>query len=158
MPPRANHTLFLFKSCTKPYNVSWSPPPSGYIKWNVDASYDHSLPHAAVRGVLRSSEGHFMCVFSSPIPLMEINVAEVFTMFRALKITRSCEGIDKSKFIIESGSANAVRWCNADSGGPWNINFPLNIIRNCKLSTPIYQLFIKAENPIWWQMHWLNKV
>lgn len=29
-------------------------------------------------------------------------------------------------------SANVVRWCNEDNGGPWNLNFQLNLIRNAR--------------------------
>lgn len=35
----------------------WSPPPSFYYKWNVDASFDPLLKSSAIGGVLRNDKG-----------------------------------------------------------------------------------------------------
>lgn len=104
------------------------------MKWNVDASYDPNLPHAAVGGVLRSDTGAFVALFSSPIPKMEINSAKIFAIVRAIKITMSSVKIKHQQIIIESDSLNAVRWCNEECGGPWNLKFPLNFSRNARKS------------------------
>ena len=87
---------------------------------------------SAIGGVLRNNFGHFMCVFSSPVPLIEINSAEILAIYRAIQITMAHENMMKLKLIIESDSLNAVRWCNEDTGGPWNLNFQLNYIRNAR--------------------------
>ncbi|XP_019106194.1 uncharacterized protein LOC109135531 [Beta vulgaris subsp. vulgaris] len=108
----------------------WSPPSISDIKWNVDASLDPIRNRSAIGGVLRNFMGIFRCVFSSPIPMMEINSAEVYAIFRAIKISMACEEIKTQSIIIESDSANAVAWSNAGCGGPWNLNFLLNFIRN----------------------------
>lgn len=71
-----------------------------------------------------------MCVFSSPIPPIEINSAEILAIFQATQIAMTMESVKKCSLIIESDSANAVMWCNEDHGGPWNFNFQLNYIRN----------------------------
>ncbi|XP_056694952.1 uncharacterized protein [Spinacia oleracea] len=109
---------------------SWCPPPTMVLKWNVDASFNPILQKSAIGGVLQDSLGHFKCMFSSPIPLMEINAAEVFAIHRAIKISLSCFQIQDHSLIIESDSANAVKWCTNKKGGPWNLNFVLNFIRN----------------------------
>ena len=93
-----------------------------------------SLGKASIGGVLRNSEGKFKCLFSSPIPNMEINLAEIFAIHRALKISLSKPEFKNYHLIIESDSANAVQWCNKKSGGPWNIHFILNFIRNISTS------------------------
>lgn len=62
----------------------WGPPPSTRIKWNVDASMDPISNFSAIGGVLRDDKGVFLCVFSSPIPTMEINSAEVHAIHRAV--------------------------------------------------------------------------
>lgn len=113
-----------------------STPPSGWYKWNVDASFDCRLSHAAVGGVLRDDKGKFLALFSSPIPQMEINTAEVFAILRALKISLANGGPMFSNIIIESDSANAVKWALENVGGPWNLAFPLNFIRNARKSWP----------------------
>ncbi|XP_010673874.1 uncharacterized protein LOC104890179 [Beta vulgaris subsp. vulgaris] len=110
----------------------WSPPPIETLQWNVDASYKSHHDHAAVGGVLRNSMGNFVCLFSSPIPLLEINSAEVFAIFRAIKISINSDRINNHSLIIISDSSNAVQWCNQDSGGPWNLSFMLNFIRNAR--------------------------
>lgn len=65
---------------------------------------------------------------------MEINSAEIFAIVRAIKITSSSDKIKHRQIIIESDSLNAVRWCNEECGGPWNLKFPLNFIRNARKS------------------------
>lgn len=115
---------------------TWSAPPLGWIKWNVNASYDCRLSHAAVGGggFLRDDKGKFMALFSSPIPQIEINFAEVYAILRAIKIYICNARTKESNIIIEFDSANAVQWCLEDSGGPWNLAFPLNYIRNARKS------------------------
>lgn len=117
-----------------PALIAWIPPPCNHLKWNVDASFDPSLGRAAVGGVLRDDSGQFICLFSSPIPCMEINSAEVFAILRSIKISMSCERLKNRMIIIESDSKNAVQWCSKESGGPWNLGFPLNFIRNAQQS------------------------
>lgn len=110
----------------------WSPPPASQLKWNIDASFDHRLDNAAVGGVLRDELENFLCLFSSPIPQLEINSAEIYAIYRAIKISMSSERIKRHQLTLVSDSSNAVRWCNEDTGGPWNLNFVLNYIRNAR--------------------------
>lgn len=110
--------------------VLWCSPPSLIIKWNVDASVHPFNSRSAIGGVLRNHLGNFMCLFSSPIPFMEINSAEILAIHRAVKITSSNEELKDAKMILESDSKNVVLWRNSDSGGPWNLNFQLSYIRN----------------------------
>lgn len=97
-------------------DAHWSPPPLDFIKWNVDASMNPTFPMSAIGGVLRNDRGQLMCVFSSPIPLIEINSAEIMAIYRAVQITMAYENLKNVKIMIESDSANAVRWCNEDLG------------------------------------------
>ncbi|XP_056697653.1 uncharacterized protein [Spinacia oleracea] len=96
----------------------WLPSPCGVLKWNVDDSLNTALPKSAIGGVLRDNHGNFKCLLSSPIPTMEINNAEVLEIHRAIKISKGSDRIAFSKLIIESDSANAVKWCNESNGGP----------------------------------------
>ncbi|XP_056695728.1 uncharacterized protein [Spinacia oleracea] len=111
----------------------WSAPAHGYLKWNVDASFNPHISNSAIDGVLRNHAGHFMCLFSCPIPPMEINCAEVLAIHRALTITWANSSLRDTSIVIKSDSANAVSWCNSVEGGPWNLVFQLNFIRSsCK--------------------------
>lgn len=118
----------------KPPAQIWSPPPSDQLMWNVDASFDPINNQSAVGGVLRNDCGNFVCLFSSPIPPLEINSAEVFAILRATQITMRSQRIKSHIITIVSDSSNAVQWCNQDSGGPWNLSFMLNFIRNARKS------------------------
>ncbi|XP_056691767.1 uncharacterized protein [Spinacia oleracea] len=115
-----------------PYTIAdWAPPAENALKWNVDASYHPSSRKSAIGGVLRDSKGNFICVFSSPIPCMEINPAEIYAIHRAIQVSLNCSNTIGNRTIsVESDSANAVKWCNEKSGGPWNVHFIINFIRN----------------------------
>lgn len=116
-----------------PDHISWSPPPAQVLKWNVDASVITSNSCSAIGGILRNNKGEFMCMFSSPIPFIEINCAEILAIHRAIQISIQSDIIKNANFLLESDSANAVMWCNSDNDGPWNMNFHLNYIRSmCK--------------------------
>ena len=115
-----------------PNQALWSPPTGSTLKWNVDASVKASHSMSAIGGALRNSHGAFICVFSSPVPPIEINSAEILAIYRAIQISMLSEITRNSCLTIESDSANAVRWCNDENGGPWNLNFQLNYIRNAR--------------------------
>ena len=108
----------------------WSPPPLGHLKWIVDASYCSNLRMSAIGGVLRGNDELFKCMFSCPTPPIEINSAEVLAIFRAIQISTRSANLKSAPLVIESDSRNAVKWCNDDQGGPWNLCFQINFIRN----------------------------
>lgn len=95
-----------------PTSISWIPPPESKLKWNVDASLGEANTRAAIGGILRDSNGHFKCLFSSPIPAMDINLAEVLAIHKALKIFTASNFFGKHELLIESDSLNAVKWCS----------------------------------------------
>lgn len=110
--------LVIKRGCFNPLasDVGWLPPLINMLKWNVDASYSNALSLSAIGGVLRDNNESFKCVFSTPIPAIEINSAEVLAIFRAIQISSKCDSIKHSSIIIESDSSNAVMWCNEDNG------------------------------------------
>ncbi|XP_010678560.1 uncharacterized protein LOC104894092 [Beta vulgaris subsp. vulgaris] len=115
-----------------PSFIPWSPPLKNVLKWNVDASVDISNSSAAIGGVLRDHGGKFVCLFSSPIPLMEINCAEILTINRAISISIHSSSVRSMCLLLESDSSNAVMWSNNDNGGPWNMKHHLNFIRSSR--------------------------
>lgn len=72
---------------------------------------------------MRDRSEQFICLFSCPIPLMEIKQAEVLVIHRALKISIALNLVNHHELIIESDSA---KWCNGVNSGPWNLSFHLN--------------------------------
>lgn len=81
-----------------------------------------------LEGVLRNDRGDFLCIFSCPIPPMEINAAEVIAIHRAIQITLNNERFRNFPIEIESDSQNAVKWAASPNGGPWHLNFILKFI------------------------------
>ena len=69
--------------------LEWNPPNQLSLKWNVDASVNISKSLSAIGGVLRDCRGVFKCVFSTPIPHIEINSAEILAIYRAVQISMS---------------------------------------------------------------------
>ena len=103
--------------------LQWEAPSPFMLKWNVDASYDSNLGRAAIGGVLRDEKGNFLCLFSCPIPPMDINAAEVIAIHMETQISLNNERFKTHQIMIESDSKNALLWCSKDKGGPWNLNF-----------------------------------
>lgn len=95
----------------------WDPPEQNCIKWNIDASVLSRESYSAIGGVLRNHSDNFMCLFSSPIMFMEINCAEILAIYRAIKISISCDFSKYEKVIFKSDSSNVVMWSNSDIEG-----------------------------------------
>lgn len=76
---RSSHAMVALIS-----DALWIPPSIETIKWNVDASVNPLLSMSAIGGVLRNNMGHCICVFSIPIPPIEMNSAAVMAIFRAI--------------------------------------------------------------------------
>lgn len=85
------------------------------VKWNVDASYSERLKRYAIEIIWATSSVFFRPQFLQ----WKINYAEVLGIHRAMSITWADSSLrNSSSVILESDSANAVAWCNNDSGGP----------------------------------------
>lgn len=102
-------------------NPQLSPPSHLSLKWNTDASYDPICHLSVIGGVLQNDVGVFIDLFSCPVPPMEINPAEVYAIYRAVKISTSSPIICHHPIIFESDSANTVKWSNSKERGPWNL-------------------------------------
>lgn len=129
--------------------LMWSPPPHSCLKWNVDASLNLSLQKSAIGGVLRDHGDKFICIFSSPIPYVEINHAEVLAIHCAIKLFRAHEVLCSQRLVIESDSANTVKWCTGNSKGPWNLTFIISYIRqNLKMENGIDIIHKKRDSNV----------
>ena len=126
-------------------SLLWIPPEEKCIKWNTDASVLPSESCSAIGGVLRDNGGRFKCIFSSPIPFMEVNSAEILALHRAFRISSSWDFSNYERVIFESDSFNAVSWCNSESGGPWNLIHHLNFIRNVRKKNPNISITHKSR-------------
>lgn len=100
------------------------------MKWNTNTSLNTLFNKSTIGGILKNNLGQFCCIFSSPIPLIEIDHAEILAIHRVIKIFSSSKNLGQYGLIIESDSGNVVKWCNCDDMGPWNLTFIINSICN----------------------------
>ena len=141
-----NPTPSIYSSISHtPNQGDWIPPPQDGLKWNIDASMKVSESKSAVGGVLRNHLGKFICLFSCPVPFLDINHGEVFAIHRALKISSSMDWSRQSRIILESDSVNAVKWCRGESDGPWNLAFTINFIKNAIASSGNIEIVHKGR-------------
>lgn len=92
-----------------PSPCEWTPPEVNNLKWNVDASVNLHSSSSAIGGILRNHVGNFVCMFSSPIPFMEIDCAEILAIHHAIKISLSSDVTKHCMITLESDSLNAVQ-------------------------------------------------
>ncbi|KAE8679153.1 hypothetical protein F3Y22_tig00111402pilonHSYRG00897 [Hibiscus syriacus] len=89
---------------------SWSPPPNGFIKLNVDAATTSDWRRSGLGGVLKDVSGSILASFKEsacprPPTLMELKV-----ILKGLVFFESIRQRYKERLIIESDSRVAVDW------------------------------------------------
>ncbi|EOY12946.1 Uncharacterized protein TCM_031451 [Theobroma cacao] len=87
--------------------TSWSPPPTGEFKFNVDSSAKGRPGLAGCGGVLQDSDGNVVGLFFYPIGLHDSNFAELMAILKALKFFAATP-YTSSPLIIEFDSRVAL--------------------------------------------------
>ncbi|EOY25663.1 Uncharacterized protein TCM_027046 [Theobroma cacao] len=83
--------------------TSWSPPPTGEFKFNVDDLAKGKSGPAGCGGVLRDSEGYVVGLFFCPLGLHDSNFAKLMAILKAL-LPFAATPYTASRLIIESDS------------------------------------------------------
>ncbi|WRX28906.1 Ribonuclease H domain - like 10 [Theobroma cacao] len=96
--------------------TSWSPPPTGEFKFNVNSSAKGKLGLAGCGGVLQDSDGNVVGLFFYPIGLHDSNFAELMAILKALKLFAATP-YTSSPLIIEFDSRVALSWVNSVENG-----------------------------------------
>lgn len=113
------YVIFNFKwmsppsgSMTKPPKpaIQWLSPSVNTLKWNMDASLSPLELKSSIGGVLRDHNNNFLCISSSPIPCVKINHENMLAIHQAIKIFMAQDNLKLHRLIVESDSANAVKW------------------------------------------------
>lgn len=68
-------------------------------------------------------------------------------IYRANQLSLNNDHLQHQVNNIESDSTNAMTWCNKDKGGPWNLNFQLNFIRNARKQQMNINIIHKRQSP-----------
>lgn len=88
----------------------------------------HILPNCTNSGVVRVYNARFLCILSTPIAYMDINLAQVLFIHCAMRISTANLEWQDHAIIFEPHLNNVALWCNHISEGPQNLNFILDFI------------------------------
>ncbi|KAK2649746.1 hypothetical protein Ddye_017235 [Dipteronia dyeriana] len=103
----------------KCHPVTWSRPPSGWIKLNCDGSCRNNPGSSRGRGILWDIDGNFKAAFSTHFGIGTNNRVELKAMLEGIQL---CKSLFFSKVIIESDSKLIVDWFRT---GLFSCLFPL---------------------------------
>ncbi|XVF54365.1 hypothetical protein PTKIN_Ptkin05aG0175600 [Pterospermum kingtungense] len=112
---------------------TWSCPPQGYLKFNVDGSSLGKPGPAGIGGVLRDHRGKELICFSKNIGMVDSNTAEFLAIREAFLLFTSSPWAPSCKLIIESDSLVAVKWTLAPVSVAWRMRNVSNHIENLKV-------------------------
>jgi ribonuclease HI len=99
--------------------VVWSPPITNSLKWNVDGSSLGKPGPSGIGGVLRNHNGILLGIFSMSAGILDSNVAELKAVVKAIELSATNCQLHHKHIIIESDSANVIRWMNNPYNRPW---------------------------------------
>ncbi|KAK2653607.1 hypothetical protein Ddye_013463 [Dipteronia dyeriana] len=94
---------------------SWTPLARDVLKFNVDGSTRGAPRAAGMRGVLWTSSGRVMCLFSKHLGHRESNTAGIMVIHKATDIVATNPVFQGRKIIIGSDSKVVVSWVNNNS-------------------------------------------
>jgi len=83
---------------TKQVNTRWNKPPLGFIKFNWDASVDHSGKRIGVEVIARDDKGEFCATLTSSMPFIcDPEVAEAMAAWRERDSLNVVKAINSSE-------------------------------------------------------------
>ncbi|XVF79235.1 hypothetical protein PTKIN_Ptkin14bG0204400 [Pterospermum kingtungense] len=140
--PTAQVDLWNFMTClneiqipSNPIHIrpitSWSCPPLGYVKFNVDGASLGKPGQEGIGGILCDHQGRVLIRFSKSIGLADSNLAELLAIREALIVFSSSSWAIHG-FLLESDSKIAVNWVNNPLKVPWKFQNFISQIENLK--------------------------
>ncbi|XP_073003515.1 uncharacterized protein [Typha latifolia] len=112
------------KEVTARGSAKWKAPDKGWVKLNIDGSYDPSKPQGGVGMVLRDEVGKLLQLAWEPCPSIAAIYAEAWAARFGLRM------VDKDcQLILETDSGELARCLRGESSPPWCIR---NMVDECK--------------------------
>ena len=99
--------------------VVWSPLMTNCFKWNVDGSSLGKSGPLDIGRVLRNHHGNLLGIFSSPVKILDSNVAELKAVVKAIELSTFNYHLHHKHIIVESDSINIISWMNNPHNRPW---------------------------------------
>uniref|UniRef100_A0A1J3ELU2 RNase H type-1 domain-containing protein n=1 Tax=Noccaea caerulescens TaxID=107243 RepID=A0A1J3ELU2_NOCCA len=101
---------------TNPLRESWKPPPSGWVKCNVDGTWNKDAVDNGIGWVLRDSKGDVLWIGGRKISrLSSILEVEIEALRWAILVTSN---FNYDNIIFETDSKEAVEALSSDEGWP----------------------------------------
>ncbi|KAE8707039.1 hypothetical protein F3Y22_tig00110387pilonHSYRG00678 [Hibiscus syriacus] len=89
---------------------SWSSPPEGFLKVNVDGAMVKGWDKGGIGGLIRDGSGSVLGSFSEKVGGGPPLLAELLTIKRGLILTEEVGYSPSQRIILESDSTNALKW------------------------------------------------
>ncbi|KAL4273826.1 hypothetical protein GQ457_13G020550 [Hibiscus cannabinus] len=86
--------------------LQWTPPATGWVSLNADASLSLTSGIGTVGGVFRNSAGNWICGYHKCVGFVSILQAELWSVLVGLQVARSF-GFDR--LIVQSDSSQAIK-------------------------------------------------
>ncbi|XP_057249213.1 uncharacterized protein LOC130590681 [Beta vulgaris subsp. vulgaris] len=146
-----------------PECLQWKEPPPNHtcsfsllkdssnwpkLQWIVEVSWIPSQNRSVIGGALLNRKKEILCLFSSPIPPMDSNSAEVIAIHRATQISINSELYKNQPTELFSKSLMAVKWCSSTTGGSPNLSLMLNFIRSASARGLNLSISHKAQSSL----------
>ncbi|XVE77290.1 hypothetical protein DITRI_Ditri13aG0050500 [Diplodiscus trichospermus] len=112
--------------------MSWDSPKVGKLKFNVDGSAMGKPGPVGIGCILIDHLDEKKMAFSKPIGIVDSNMAELMAIREASILFISSPWSLTHKLIIESDSANAVKWVLNSKDVPWRVRKWATHIENRK--------------------------
>ncbi|KAL4273862.1 hypothetical protein GQ457_13G018760 [Hibiscus cannabinus] len=113
----------------RPLCGSWSAPPMGWLKFNVNASVCGGFSEAGIGGILRNHGGNILVFFSGSGGISDPTGVELATILKEYHIFRNLQLSESHKLMVEFDSLLVVRWINDLSCAP---TFFTELVNECR--------------------------
>ncbi|XVF66465.1 hypothetical protein PTKIN_Ptkin10aG0038000 [Pterospermum kingtungense] len=96
---------------TSAFFMAWQEAlPVGILKFNVDGAARGCPRPASIEGILRDSSHKVLGNFNKSVDIVDSNLTKLLAVKEAIGIFSASQWVDSHCMVIESDSANVVKW------------------------------------------------
>ena len=110
--------IVFFSNPRPPNMTEWAPPQAGWLKLNFDGSSWGNPGLAGFGGLLRTSTGQVMKVYSGPAGSCTSNEAESRALLEGVRLLKD---ESRTPLVIEGDSALTIAWAKGTCPPPWHL-------------------------------------